>query len=393
MSLKIGQGQSPNIGEFHTGAGAAKQALVSLGVSQAQAALVYISGPLQRRGIMEGVRSVLGNIPCATFSTVGGLLSSQEKFDDVITVTVFHSDHHLEFYEVKQVGNYPEETIRKFGEKLLDVRKKTTPQLFFLFSEGIAEHREILGERAVQILGGKCPVVGGAGGGFDLKKEGDNLSQSNVCRISGLMLGGKLETGLVSAQAQVPFGHSHQVTESDGYWVRSIGEYSTVRFYREFFGELEREGLGKEDILKWFSVYLLAVKEPTADNFFLTRPVNISNDGSIMFDRMITAGSEVRLALNDPEIARRAVKDAARRSTRFLPVNPPTIIIFGPENCRYWREEQTRQMITETLESVPDGPLVGGCYTLGQYVWLAGHDDLSGQSVFRNGNWVICSIC
>ncbi len=246
-----------------------------------------------------------------------------------------------------------------------------TPSLVWLFQPPGQEESVLSGIQ--QIVGNRCPIVGGSAADDTVEGRWRQLStlgvsQDSVC-VAVLFSSSALTTAFQSGYA--PTGKNGVVTQSEGRMIASIDGRPAASVYREWHGgELieaqERDG----SILGATALNPLGIPSRNVygtTQHALVHPAKLSDEGGLCTFAEVHPGQTVEFMVGSPESLANRAGRVLSDSIAMLP-RPETfaggLVIFCG-GCAMSLGDRMQSM-TQGLESVAKGKPIIGAFTFGE---------------------------
>lgn len=383
--IKSGIGRSNNPDGFKAGAEACQKAIEEAG-SAANLIIVFSTVAVDQKEMLQGVKSVSGEIPLAGSSSSGEIVTLGTSSKNV-AVMALNSDQ-ISF--TLGVGRKTKNNSFEAGKEVAEeVRKKSKDplSLFMIFPDGLAENGAALVRGVQEVLGKNFPIIGGsAGDDFKFKETYEYLNGEVLTdSVVGIGFSGSFSFGMGVRHGWEPIGLPMKVTKSEGGKLLEVDNRPALSIYEDYFGK-KAEELIKEPIAKMAYTYPLGMSVEGSPELLIRDVIIANKEGEITCAAEIPQGSDIRLMLGDPEKAMQAAKEAAESAKLQLKgKTPKAIFVF---DCMA-RNKLLGSRTDEEIEAVQevlgkDIPLIG-FYTYGEQAPLSSDPSSdSYYSVFHN---------
>ena len=382
--IKAGVGRSNNSDAAQAGEEAAKHALNQAG-GKANLMVVFSTVAYEQKKMLEGIRSVSGEIPLVGCSDSGEITTEGPVSGHVAVIAL--NTPEIEFS--LGVGKGTDKDSFKAGEEAAREVKKNAKgelSLFMMLLDGLAENGAAAVRGVQAVLGESFPIMGGsAGDDFKFKKtyqyyNGQILENSVV----GIGLSGKFSFGVGVRHGWEPIGLPMKVTKAEGAVLKELNNQPALKIYEDYFGK-KAEELIKEPIARMAYTYPLGMSVEGSPELLIRDVVIANKKGEITCAAEIPEGSEIRLMLGDAEKAIQAAREAAEGAlTQLKGSRPEVIFVFDcMARCKLLgpRIGEEITAIQEVLGK--EVPLIG-FYTYGEQAPLGGVLGPECRSVFHN---------
>ena len=373
--IKAGVGLNKNLADSkRAGADAARGALTKLG--EVKPALVFAFASIQynQEQVLDGLKSVLGDVPIVGGSAAGEIVSWSTAFD-AVNVMAIASDQVT--FKMGLSTNVAADSFKAGAAAVEDLLKNANgqkPDLLILLVDGMTANGSAVVEGAKSVAGANAPIIGGSlGDDYQFKKtyeyyNGQVMSDAMIA----IGLYGNFSYGFGIRHGWESVGLPLKVTKAEGVWIKELDGQPALKIYEDYFGK-EAAELVKEPLARMAYTYPLGVAVEGSDELLIRDPVIANERGEISMAAAIPEGATVRLMIGDRDKAIAAAKTAAEIAQEQLANRPPAFILMF--NCmarnkllgvRCHEENQTVQKaIGENI------PMIG-FYTYGEIGPLLG---------------------
>ncbi len=360
MALVASVGSAQALDGREAGLQAAHQALNRIGANAPGFAIVISSHQYQAREVLNGVNSLLGDVPALGFSSPIGLTDEGQTPHSVVVALLsgdFQADT-LWFPGYAQSG-------RETGAKVMQhIAAREERQSLLFFADGFNGDAE-------QFCNALSPWLNVAGG----LSSGD-LHTGNTYQMAGNQTGsGGLAAAFLRGNLKIGIGHDHgweqvgkqfRVTRSRGFWLRTLDGRPASESYANLFGYPARDWAFPP--LNYLArLYPLGVEQ--GDDLVVRSPIRVEADGSFRMNAAIRDGIDSYLLVGSRVACERAARNAAQQALLQLGGAKPVLALVLVDiawqlllKARYGVEIEALQEILGTKI-----PIAGG-YTLGQVV-------------------------
>jgi len=258
---------------------------------------------------------------------------------DNIRFEIGHMSH-LHFQNIVEAGQkMAADCITGFGTQF---RK-----MFLYFVNGMNPSLPALIQGFKDQLGPAFPIYG-AGSSDDLSFKKSYQIYQDKCfsdGATGVILGGSPRSGISIKHGFHPLGKPRTidaVDEKDNHIIRTIDGKPAVHLFSEYF-EHEAASLANYRLGMLNVRYPLGIIPPDEKEYLIRNVTNILDDGSIVCQDNIVAGSRVHLMLGGKESCLEATKEAAMEVKAQLTGKEPEFILVFESLLRY-------QLLKRTLK-------------------------------------------
>ncbi|MEE8317942.1 MAG: FIST N-terminal domain-containing protein [Candidatus Omnitrophota bacterium] len=384
MDTKIGIGISTKLDSSIAGREAAQRAFYQLGRQDPDIAIVFISTIFSQVEAINGIRSILSDIPLVGCSTAGSI-TSLGYFRNSITVCAISSDSIKFSYGIGKNISKNSRLAGSIAAKQSAGQKDISRQAYIMFSDALSGNGTDILRGAQEVLGTGFPIIGGFASDDLLFQKTyqylDNTIYTNS--VVGLLISGNININIGKAHGWQPIGRPHKVTRARSNIVKEIDRRKAVWLYEEYLGkgldELAAEGIGKLG-----SSYPLGIQIKEQKEYLMRSPLKIEDSGSLIFTAEIPEHQDINLMIGDKDLALDAAKEACIKALTGIKKSSIRFAIVFSDIARL---QLLRNDYQNELAIIKDmlGPGVPffGCYTYGEYapIDVQGY---RGQSYFYN---------
>ena len=370
--IKAGVGRSNNPDATKAGAEACQKAMDQVG-GEADLITVFSTVAYDQKKMLEGVRSVSGEIPLVGCSD-SGEITTEGPVSKHVAVKALKADN-ISF--AIGVGTGADKDSHKAGVMAArEVKKKAEGEvtLFMAITEGLAENGAAIPRGIQEVFGRNFPIVGGAAGDDFLFQKTYQYCNDQVLTgaVVGVGLSGKFSFGVGVRHGWEPIGLPMKVTKAKGAKLIEVNNRPALSIYEDYFGK-KAEELIKEPIARMAYTYPLGMSVEGSPELLIRDVVIATEKGEITCAAEIPEGSEIRLMLGDPEKAIQAAKETAEGALAQLKgAKPKAVFVF---DCMA-RNKLLGARIGEEIVAIQEVlgkevPLIG-FYTYGELAPLGG---------------------
>lgn len=396
MSIQAGVGKSKNQDSKKAGAEAAQQAMDQIQSAKPSLAMVFASVRFNQKQVLEGIKSVAGDVPLLGCSD-SGEITTDGPDSEAVAVMILHAPE-IEF--TIDVGKGIKTNSRGAGRQVAEnIIKKAKDELsmFIMLPDGLTGNGADIVRGVQDVLGKHFPIMGGsAGDDFKFEKTfeyyNDQVFNDAVVAVG---LSGKFAWGVGVQHGWEPIGLPMKVTKSKGAVLKELDNKPALRIYQDYFGKKADE-LIREPIARMAYTYPLGMSVKGSDELLIRDVVIANKKGEITCAAEIPEGSEVRLMLGDPEKAIKSAKKAAENAKLQLKnAKAKAIFVFDcMARCKLLGQGIRTKDEIDAIQDVlgKNVPLIG-FYTYGEQAPLAGDvDSKTCNSVFHNETMTLLVI-
>ena len=314
MSFLIGIGIGEHIDHPRdAGAEAAKKAVEKIGgLEYAKFAVVFASSHYDQKELLEGINSVLVDIPTVG-CTAAGVIVGNVVYEESVGVMVIGGEgiHVTAPIKIEHIGSDMRATGKAFGQKLKEGGMEDL-RLALIFSDALSGNGTELVRGVFEIMGGQFALTGGAAGDdMDFKKTYQYWNNAVFTDTAvGIGIGGNINFATAANHGWRAIGIAHKATKTNGTTLIELDGKPAFSVYQDYFGD------HANDIKKALSLtavtYPLGMKTDS-DQIMIRVPLAVKDDGSIVCGAEVLEGSEIRLMIGTREDAISAAEETIRK--------------------------------------------------------------------------------
>lgn len=384
MSIAAGVGLNDHDDAKTAGIEAARAAIAQMGGDAADFVMVFGDVRYDQQTMLDGVTSVVGNVPMIGGSGAGQIGNDGPIQGGVVVMTL----RSLREIDVltglgKGVGEDPRAAGRSVARQVVDrLPTETLSATWVRTADGFVPIRpytfvmlpDFAGDGAEVVVGvaSEMPppvqVIGGT--------TADDLSFNQTFQyhngrvysdaVAGALFIAQVPTAVGVAHGWCALGKSMVITRADGSRVVELDGAPAIKAYEELFGvqarELIDEPLGRMALTNPFGI------PEITGGYRLRHPISAQEDGSIICAGTMPEGSVVRVMTATIEDNIAAARQATRTALSGLGRAKPALAIVFDCGARMMLRgmEGARREIAAIREEIgPDVPMVG-FYTFGE---------------------------
>ena len=359
MALIASVGSAQALDGREAGLQAAHQALNRLGAGSPGFAVVISSHQYQAREVLNGVTSLLGEIPMVGFSSPAGL-TNEGHFQHSVVVGLLSGDIQADAVWLPGYAQSGRETASKVADHAAAREERQT---LLVFGDGFNGDAE----QFCGTIPSNLNLLGGLSSG--------DLNTGNTFQMTGTQTGsGGMVAAFLRGDLKIGVGYGHgwdqvgkqfRVTRSRGFWLRTLDGRPASEAYASLFGYPARDWAFPP--LSYLTrLYPLGVEQ--GDELITRSPIRVEADGSFRMNATIRDGIDAYLLVGSRMACERAARDAAQQALLQLgdakPVFALVLVDIAWQMLLKAHPGAELEAVQEILTNVP----IAGGYTLGQIV-------------------------
>jgi hypothetical protein len=360
MTLTASVGSAQALDGREAGLQAAHQALNYIGANTPGFAVVIASHQYQAREVLNGVNSLLGDVPLLGFGSPAGLTRGGQHPHSVIVALLsgdFQAESHW-FPGYAQSG-------RETGTKVMQyIAAREERQSMLVFADGFNGDAE-------QFCNTLSPGLNIAG----CLSSGD-LHTGNTYQMAGNQTGsGGLAAAFLRGNLKIGIGYDHgweqvgkqfRVTRSRGFWLRTLDGRPASEAYATLFGHPARDWAFPP--LNYLArLYPLGLEQ--GEELAIRSPIRVEADGSFRMNAAIRDGVDAYLLVGSRAACERAARNAAQQALMQLGNAKPVLaLVFIDIAWQLLLKAAYGVEIAAVQEILGAKVPIAGGYTLGQLI-------------------------
>lgn len=371
--LLVGIGRSEDDNSKTAGIEAAQNALEAFGKEAPDIAIVLAYQQFNHRELLEGISSVLGDVPMIGGTTAGEISNSGIAAKSVVLCVLKSSSLTFHTISERQMRGDEKNCGIRLANELLKNAPVAKAKSLILFPDGLGGDGVALLEGIQSVLGRQMEIVGGFLGDDGQFKETFQFYNGKCYRgdmVTGLLVSGNgsfiTSTGVRSGFESI--GATIVCTEAEKNVVRKFGDTRALDLYKELLGEELSKRL--PEVCLEYPFGLLDTIATIGENEYFQLRCGLAVDedeGSIILAGAIPEGSQIALTTASRGDIINGAKQAALQALEGLNGAVPKLILMfsciGRKLVLGRRTEEEIDIVRQVLGShVP----ILGFYTYGE---------------------------
>ncbi len=371
--LIVGVGSSGKKDSARAGKQAACEALAAFGDKKPDIAIVFASQRLEYQAMLDGIKTIVGNIQMVG-GTTAGEISTHGFGSDTVVICLVASEK-LSFYTATVKGISVDEVDcgRRLAKKILENTDESLAKSLILFPDGMSGDRESLLRGLQVIFGNRLEIVGGVLGDDGRFKETFQFFNGKCYRgdfVTAILISGDEQyvtsTGVASGFESI--GGKIYCTKVQNNVVQEFDNTPALDFYKDLLGPERSKRL--PGICLEYPFGLIDSKATIGDyEYFQLRSGLTVNEeeGSITMGGSIPEGSAITLTTASRAGIINGARQAALKAKHGLKgASPRLVLMFSCIGRKLVLGRRTPEEI-EIVKQVfgKDVPIVG-FYTYGE---------------------------
>jgi hypothetical protein len=360
MTLVASVGSAQALDGREAGLQAAHQALNRMGASAPNFAIIISSHQYQAREVLNGVTSLLGDVPILGFSSPYGLTHEGQHPHSVVVALLsgdFQADS-LWFSGYSQSSRDTSAKLTQYAAEHEDA------QSMLFFADGFNGDADQL----CNMLSPDVTALGGLSSG-DLYTGNTYLIAGNHTgsgALAAAFLRGNLKMGVGAAHGWEQVSKQFRVTRSRGFWLRTLDSRPASETYATLFGYPARDWAFPP--LNYLArLYPLGVEQ--GNELIVRSPIRVEADGSFRMNATIRDGIDAYLLVGSRVACERAAHEAVQQALLQLGKAKPVFALLLVDIA--WQlllKDQAGLEVSAVQDILGTKIPIAGGYTLGQVI-------------------------
>jgi hypothetical protein len=394
MAINVGVGKSKELDSFAAGSLAAHNAMDKLGAKDPGIAFCFASSRFDHAKLIQGIKSVIPNVPLIGCSTAGEITSEGPDKKSVTVLLIESNTLHAAIGLGKKIS----QDSRRAGQEvahdtIIKTRQGQPRHAFMMLSDGLNGNGGEIIRGVQEVLGTSFPIVGGsAADDFSFNNTfqyyDENIYQDSVC---GVLFSGDISVGIGARHGWYPLGKPRIVTSADHNIIKKLDGKPAARIYEDYFGKRVAD-LSTEPMARMSVMYPLGMSIPEEEECIIRNAMKVDSEGALICAGEVPKGSEIRVMMGSKETALKAAQKASEIALGALRKRKASLVFVFDSVSRerlFGRKSKDEIEIVKKIFG-PDTPIVG-FYTYGEQAPLGATINL-GQTFFHNETIVVFAI-
>ena len=362
MALVAAVGQAKMTHAREAGLQAAYQALNGLGNATPSLCLLIIPHRYAPGRVIEGVSSVLTNIPTLGLSVSASLSQMGIHRHSVIAALLGGDDIHAQTHLFSAFRDNATATASLILQ--LAAFEQRPANGILVFGGGRSDKLE----EFCNNLPAGLPLLGGLASG--------DPAGVNTFEIAGTQFSNDgLAAGILRGNFKIGVGYGHGWVPTDGYFnitatedflIKQIDGMPILEKYSQLFGYSPQEW--KSSPLNTLCrMYPPAIKQEGMQGLRIMAPLAIEEDGSLRMNILPAQGSTACIMVGSPDMCRQSIHKSIKQALQQLGGSKPVFAFILMDEAWHSLLQTQPDMVIQTIQEMigKEIPIAGG-YTLGQ---------------------------
>ncbi|MCS6995270.1 MAG: FIST C-terminal domain-containing protein [Anaerolineales bacterium] len=385
MAIVAAVGEAYALDPREAGLQAAHYALNRLGNVNPVLGILIVPHRHDPQKALDGVTSLLGNIPILGFSSFAGITEKGTRLHTVVVALLAGETLRAETHWYAAYGQSSGEMAARIME-LLSYEQRPVDSLL-VFADGLEGNAE-------EFCAGfpaRIPLWGGLSSGDLQSASGFQIAgmQTGHGAVGAAFLRGGLQVGIGYGHGWVPVGTHFRVTRSRGFWLRTLDGRPASETYAQMFGKPAREW-SFPPINYLTRIYPLGFEQQNSSQLKVRAPLRVEADGSFRMNAFLRDGSDAYLMIGSPADCHKASVEAAQQAVHALNGVRPVFALILVDIAWYMLMQTRVDAYFQAIQDVLGAniPIAGG-YTLGQIIPADSQDE---HPRFLNQNILVAAF-
>lgn len=393
MATHIGIGSSTLIDPLAAFKEAAIQAKGKLNIASADLVIVLFTQGYMNTDGLAIIHKILQPKQLAGSITTGIILPDGIQTRGVGILAIVSEETCFTTSAIEEFGLT---SLHFCGVKLaraLEARKLPHRQACLLFSNGLFTNNTPFLHGLHERLGRLFTVVGGIGADAAPPKKTLHCHDHSIFANGAvtIMIGGQNKVAVASHHGWQPLGKPRIITLAEGNIIRLIDGLPALSIYENYFSE-ELSRKANNSLENIGLLYPLGIAHAPGEPYILHHPVQVMNDGSLVFQSDIPTGARIHLMIGKKDaLEQTAIRAAMSIKEQLLPKQPKLLFIFR-SNVRHKIFGRHAYHEIKTIKEILGlTTLVFGMYTYGEIAPLNERQDTE-KTIIQNGAIILTAI-
>lgn len=367
-ALEAAIGWSTKADAAQAGTEAAESALSRLPSRTPQLALVFGSSWMDQLPLLQGVRTVVGDIPLAGESTAGEITSEGPASHSCVVVLFSCDEPFCSVGLGEAIDRKPREAGRQAGYSATRGFRGSPRAGLLLFGDGLAtSYADVV--RGLQEVLGTSSLIAGGMAGDDLRftqtyqYTGERvLSQSVV----GVLVGGPVKIGVGIEHGFAPISKPRRITRAALNILFELDAQPAALVYEEYFGAQLVQRMHSEGLTRQAIAYPLGIQREGSNQWLLRNVISLGEDGSLLCTGEVPNEGWLQLMIGSREAALEAAYRAAQQAVRPLNRVACALVFDSALRRKLLGPRHAELEISRIRDVTGHATPLAGCYTYGE---------------------------
>lgn len=385
MAIFAAVGEAHALDPREAGLQATHHALNRLGNAAPVFGMVIAPHRYDPQQVLNGVSSLLLNVPLLGFSSFAGISQHGTRFHTVIVVLLAGENLRAETHWFAAYSQASSEMAARIMQ-LLSYEQRPADSIL-VFADGLNGSAEDF----CAGIPANIPLLGGLASGDLQSANGFQIASLQAGRgaMGAAFLRGDIRVGIGYGHGWMPVGSHFRVTRSRGFWLRTLDGRPASESYSQMFGKPAREWAFPP--LNYLTrIYPLGFEQENSHRLVVRSPLRVEADGSFRMNASLRDGSDAYLLIGSPADCQKAALEAAQQSLRALGKTKPAFALVLVDIAWHMLMQARVDAQIKAIQGViGEGVPIAGGYTLGQIVPADAQDE---HPQFLNQHLVVATF-
>lgn len=361
-------GWSAKADAWRAGKEAAESALAGLSSTSLRLAIVFGSSWFDQPLLLQGVRSVLGEIPLAGGSTAGEITPEGPISHSCVVLLIASEAVTCSV----GLGEGVRQAPREAGQQAAYAATRpvhASPRVgCLLFGDGLVTSYAEVVRGMQEVLGTSALIVGGMTGDDLRFTQTYQYANGRVVSgsVVGALFGGPCTIGVGMDHGFSPISKPRQITRARANVLYELDGHPAASVYEEYFGPQLVQRMRQEKLTRQRIAFPLGIQCQAPDQWLLRHVVAFQGDGSLACSGEILEGAWLQLMMSSRDLALEAAHKAAQQAIRSLNRIACVLVFDSALRRTLLGAQQAAAEIARIRKVIGPVTPMAGCYTYGE---------------------------
>lgn len=386
----IGSSAQPEAGQ--AGREAAQRAQEGVPSSR-RLALVFGSSWFHQESLLNGVRSVLGEIELIGASTAGEITPDGPTSHSCVVVLMASDTVEWGLGMGLEVDRNPRQAGQRAAFTAAQALHGRSRVGFLLLGDGLATRYTEVTRGIQEVLGTRFLIAGGiAGDDLRFSQTYQYWNQQVVSRaVVGVLLGGSLKMGVGIQHGFAPISKPRHITRANANVLYELDRRPAASVYEEYFGQELVQRMQEEGLTRQGSMYPLGIQGDRPDQWLLRTVLSLQEDGSLLLSDEIPEDAWIQLMIGSKQLTLDAAYRAAQQAIRPLNRVAVALVFDSFVRRKFLGWQYAALEVARIRQALGPATPLAGCYTYGEQGSLD-RSDFDGQTAVQTGSVLVVAL-
>ncbi len=356
-------------------------------------AIVFGSSWLDPRALLEGIHTVLGNVPVVGQSTAGEIRPEGPTTHSCVVLLVASEALGCSIGVGERIDQNPREAGQQAAYAAMRALHKTPRIGCLMFMDGLVPGSADVVRGIQEVVGTSSLIVGGmAADDLRFLKTYQYANRQVLSHaVVGLLLGGAGKLGVGIEHGFAPISKPRHVTRAKANVLMELDDQPAALVYEEYFGVDTVNRMREETFSRQHIAYPLGIQCEAANQWLLRNVVSFKPDGSLACSGEIIEGSWLQLMIGSRDLALEAACKAAQQAIQSLDEIACVIVFDSVARRKLLGETHAASEVAQIRQIIGTATPLVGCYTYGEQGPF-GVTSIYGRSVVQTGSVLVVAL-